>query len=327
MNVLVSPNDGKTRAVAETGQGRDGNEGEFVDCAVVIVAYNSVRRIGALLDSLPAAAGDLSFRCFVVDNDSTDETVAMLRSRGDVSIIEPGENLGYAGAINLGRSCAGPCASVLILNPDLILEPGAIVRLHEALKEPAVGVAVPMLLNEDGSLYFSLRREPSLLRALGDALLGSRLPRRPGWLSETVSDGRLYEHQRNTAWAGGAAMLVSTECFEAVGSWDDQRFFLYSEETDFAARVRCAGYAVRYVPAARARHEDGGSGRSPSLTALQAVNRIRYYEKYHGQPTAALFLAAVALQNLVRCHRPDERAALRAVCRRSRWAALPGGRT
>ena len=178
MDVLLSPNNGKTLAVADTSHGRHGNE--FVDCAVVIVTYNSVGRVSALLESLPAAAGHLSFRCVVVDNDSTDETVAVLRSREDVSIIEPGENLGYAGAINLGRSSAGPCASVLILNPDLILEPGAVVRLLEALKEPTVGVAVPMLLNEDNSLYFSLRREPSPLRALGDALFGSRLPRRPG---------------------------------------------------------------------------------------------------------------------------------------------------
>jgi GT2 family glycosyltransferase len=145
-------------------------------------------------------------------------------------------------------------------------------------------------------------------------------------LSETISDPRLYERRCNAAWAAGAAMLVSAECFEAVGDWDDRRFFLYSEETDFAARVRRAGYAICYEPTARARHANGGSGRPPSLTALQAVNRVRYYEKYHGQPRASLFRAAVALRHLVRCHRSDERAALRAVCRRSSWATLPRGR-
>jgi N-acetylglucosaminyl-diphospho-decaprenol L-rhamnosyltransferase len=325
MSVLVS-NDERATAVGETPAARDGDGGEFVDCVVVIVAYNSALRIGALLDSLPAAAGNLSYRCIVVDNNSTDGTVALLRSRGDASIVEPGENLGYAGAINLGRALAGPCGSTLILNPDLVLEPEAIVRLQAALQDAAVGVGVPMLLNDDGSLYFTIRREPTPLRALGDALFGSRFPQRPAWLSETVRDRRVYEHQRDTAWAGGAAMLVSAECFDAVGDWDDGRFFLYAEETDFAARARRAGYAVRYVPAARAYHEDGGSGRPPALTALQAVNRIRYYEKYHGQPGASLFRAAITLQHLVRCHRPDERAALRAICHRSSWAALPGGR-
>ena len=48
------------------------------------------------------------------------------------------------------------------------------------------------------------------------------------------------------------------------------------------------GYRVRYVPTARARHEDGGSGRSPALGALLAVNRVRYYEKYHRRPATSL---------------------------------------
>jgi GT2 family glycosyltransferase len=275
---------------------------------------------------LPAAAGKLSILPSVVDNGSSDETVATVRARGGVSIIETGENLGYAGAINLGRAHAAPCTSLLILNPDLILEPAAIEELYGALADPKVGAAVPMLLNEDGSLYLTLRREPSPLRAVGDALFGARFADRPGWLSETVRDFRAYAHPRDTTWAGGAAMLVSSVCHGRVGDWDDRRFFLYSEETDFACRVRRAGFVVRYVPAARAWHEDGGSGRSPALAGLLAVNRLRYYEKYHGRVAAAIFRAAVMFQHLLRCHRADERAALRAICDRSRWPALPGGR-
>lgn len=299
---------------------------EVVDCAVVIVTYNSARHIGRLLDSLPAAAGTLSIRCVVIDNASQDDTAAQVRRRQDVSLVEAGANLGYAGAINLGRSHAAPSESVLVLNPDVVLEPGAIACLHQALAEPNVGLAVPKLLNEDGSLYLNLRREPSTFRVLGDALFGRRFAGRPSWLSEMVRDPRAYLTARDTAWAGGAVTMISAECFTAVGSWDEQRFFMYSEETDFAARARRAGYRVRYVPAARVRHEDGGSGRSPALAALAAVNRVRYYEKYHGRGAAAAFRVAVAAQYLLRCHRPAERSALRALCSRSRWAGLPGGR-
>jgi N-acetylglucosaminyl-diphospho-decaprenol L-rhamnosyltransferase len=302
------------------------DELEQVDCAVIVVSFNSAAHIEQLLDSLPAAATGLRLRCVVVDNDSRDETPAILRRRTDATLIEAGGNLGYSGAINIGRLKASPYSCLLIVNPDLVLEPGALVELRKALDEPGVGVAVPMVLDPGGRLFPTLRREPTILRALGEALFGDRLPRRPGWLSETVRDSPAYRDPRDAEWAGGAVMCVSSECNTAVGDWDDGRFFLYSEETDFAARARGHGYRIRYVPRARVRHEDGGSGRSPILDALASVNRVRYYEKYHRRPAASLFRAAVALKHLLRYGDPGDRLALRYVCRRSSWAELPGAR-
>jgi dTDP-4-amino-4,6-dideoxygalactose transaminase/GT2 family glycosyltransferase len=314
------------RTRAGTGRAGSGHNAlRNADCGIIIVSYNSGRHIDKLLDSLPAATRGLRTRCLVVDNDSDDDTSSIVRSRDHVLVTEAGRNLGYAGAINLGRSLIGPCSSLLILNPDLVLEPGAVVRLYRALDRPGAGVTVPTLLDREGGLYPSLRREPSLTRALGDALFGSRWPRRPGWLSDTIRDPAAYQRPGEVAWAGGAALLISAPCHDAVGDWDDGRFFLYSEETDFAARARRCGYRIRYVPAARARHEGGGSGRSPALGALMAVNRIRYYEKYHRRPATCLFRALVALHHLGRFARPDHRVALRAVIQRSRWPALPGG--
>lgn len=300
--------------------------GEHADCAVIIVCYNSARHITALLDSLPAATRGLRTRCIVVDNDSPDDTLSVVRAHQGVTAIEAGGNLGYAGAINLARSRAGSCSSLLILNPDLVLEPGAVTALHRELEQPSTGIVVPTLLDNDGVLYPSLRREPSLSRALGEALFGSRWPGRPGWLAEIVRGPGGYLHPQDVAWAGGAALLVSAACDDEVGDWDDGRFFLYSEETDFARRARHRGYRVRYTPAARARHEDGGSGRSPALAALMAVNRVRYYEKYHRWPAAILFRAAVMLHCLLRAGDPAQRQSLRMLIRRPAWPSLPGAR-
>jgi N-acetylglucosaminyl-diphospho-decaprenol L-rhamnosyltransferase len=296
----------------------------YVDCAVVIVTYNSARHVTRLLDSLPVASAGLSTRCIAVDNGSADGTAALLRGRNDITVVETGANLGYAGAINVGRRAAGRYGALLILNPDVVLGPAAITRLCEALAQPGVGVAVPQLRSEDGSLYLSLRREPSPLRTLGEAVLGARLPGRPGWLSETIRDPRLYRSEQDVAWAGGAAMLISAECAAAVGDWDSERFFLYAEETDFAARARAAGFRVRYVPDSQVRHEGGGSSQSAGLVALIGVNRIRYYEKYHRRPATSFFRAAVVLGYLLRSARPAHRSALAAVLSRARWHDLPG---
>jgi GT2 family glycosyltransferase len=311
---------------AESTSARHDEQPARVDCAIVIVTYNSSSHIDRLLDSLPAAAEGLSIRCIVVDNDSPDNTVEKLRAREDITLVETGANLGYAGAINIGRLHAGPCSSILVLNPDLEVEPGTISRLYAALDSPDVGIAVPTLLDGDGHLYPSLRREPTAIRSLGEALLGNHLPKRPGFLSEIHRDHRTYEDPRDVAWAGGAALLISAACNDDVGAWDDQRFFLYSEETDFARRARSLGYRIRYVPSARAIHENGGSGRAPALSALMTVNRIRYFEKYHQRPATSLFRIAVALHCLLRCTDADQRSALKAVCRRSGWSKLPGGR-
>lgn len=292
-----------------------------VDCAVLIVTYNSAAYVGDLLDSLPAAAGGLGLRTVVVDNGSTDGTVALVRGRPEIQCIEAGANLGYAGGINLARRYAGPCACLLVLNPDLVLEAGAIAELVATLGDPAVGVAVPMILDWAGRLELTLRREPSLGRAIGDAIFGHHLPHRPGWLSETVRDERAYRYPHSVDWAGGAAAIISAACDAAVGPWDE-RFFLYSEEVDHAARVRAAGFRIEYVPTARIRHREGGSGSSAALVALLAVNRIRYVAK-RGRG-AGVFRAAVVLHELLRARDPAHRFALRTVLRRSRWSALPG---
>lgn len=298
---------------------------EHVDCAIIIVTYNSSKYIASLLDSLPPATNGLRIRCIVVDNNSQDETMSIVSARDDAMAIQATRNLGYAGAINLGRSMIGPSSSLLILNPDLTLESGSVVQMYQALEESEVGVSVPMLLNHDGTLYMSLRREPTVLRSLGEAIFGAHMPKRPGWMSETIRDPSVYKHPQNVTWAAGATILMSAACNDAVGDWDDGRFFLYAEETDFAVRARNWGYRIRYVPTARVRHYGGGSGRSAALGALMGVSRVRYYEKYHSRPATSLFRAAVTLRYVLRSADASYRTALGLLIRRSRWSSLPGG--
>jgi GT2 family glycosyltransferase len=289
------------------------------DCAVVIVTYNSADCIGELLRSLSRAAPGLRLRTIVVDNGSSDETVRVVRNIGGVTLIEAKANLGYAGGINVGRSFAGSYAALLVLNPDVVLQEGSVTRMHAALSDPAVGIVVPALTDPRGRRLLSLRREPTLPRAIADGLFGSHVHWRPGWLSEIVREEDSYRIPHAVDWATGAVLLISASCDRVVGSWDE-RFFLYSEETDYARRARAAGFRIQYVPSARAWHREGASGASPRLVALMAVNRVRYVEKHRRSSRG--YRLAVAMHELLRSGDSDHRTALRLVLNKRAWPAL-----
>lgn len=311
----------------------------MIDVLVIVVAYRSAADLPTLLDSIPAAAHgaaaqdptalqdpaaaqDLTWSARIVNNDP-DEDLSHLAGP-QVEIIEAGANLGYAGGINAGLLGAEPSRWVVFLNPDLRLEPGSLARLAAAAGTDHA--AVPVILDPTGTRAPSLRREPALLASLGDALLGDHWPHRPDWLSEMVRDPTAYDRPGLVDWATGAALLVPTPIAAQVGPWDADRFFLYSEETDYCRRLREAGVGIVFVPTAVVIHRGGGSGTSPELRALLEVNRARYYRKWHPGLAASAFTAVVVLNSALRSHRPAHRRALAALVSPASRGRLPGGR-
>lgn len=294
----------------------------MIDCLLIVVSYRTAPDISALLATVPASAGDLSWQTVIVNNEPADDLTDLVAPHRAVRLIEAGANLGYAGGINLGVAAASPSRWTVFLNPDLRLAPGALAVMARAAD--GAHAVVPRMVDAAGALQQSLRREPTILGALGDALFGDRWRGRPLALSEIVRSPRLYEHPGPVDWATGAALLAPTALARDVGEWDT-RFFLYSEETDYCRRLRAAGSEILFVPHAQVTHRGGGSGSSDALHALQEVNRVRYFRKWHSTPAAAAFTAVAILNSLLRCHRPRSRAALRALLWPRARAALPGG--
>jgi GT2 family glycosyltransferase len=292
------------------------------DAAVVIVTYNSAADIDRLLVSLRREARHTSLRVVVADNHSVDGTLEIVAHHPDVVAFRTAGNIGYAAGINAAREHVGQAASILVLNPDLTVEPGAIRAMLDRVEYSAAGVVVPRILEDSGTTYESLRREPTLARAIGDALFGSRLPARPGWLSEMVYGRAPYRGAHIVEWATGAALLIRRDVADLVGGWDE-RFFLYSEEVDYFRRVRDAGEVVWFDPEAVVRHSQGGSGTSAALAALMAVNRIRYIEKGHGPFYSGAYRLTVILHALLRFSQPDQRHSLRFLLSRKSWTSLP----
>jgi GT2 family glycosyltransferase/glycosyltransferase involved in cell wall biosynthesis len=286
---------------------------------VALVTYNSEAVLGGCLESLDVAAAHAGpWRLVVADNASADGSVALVEALApEATVVRLPRNLGYAAGVNAAIAAAPGAGPVLVLNPDVRLEPEALVRMLRALDRPGTGIAVPRLEDAAGRLQHSLRREPTVLRALGQALFGERSGRIP-LLGETVTRGGAYTRPVSADWATGAAMLISRACLDTVGPWDES-YFLYSEETDFALRARDAGFALRHVPDACAVHLGGESESSPLLWSILTVNRVRLYRRRHGRASAAAFAGAVLLGEAIRAFGGDarHRAALRAVLHRS----------
>ena len=303
--------------------GRFVASGRRADVAVLIVTYNNADHIDSLIASLRLEATGLHLRVIVADNDSSDRTVAMLNQHPDVLQVQTGGNLGYAAGVNAARRRAGDADAVLVLNPDLEVSPGAIGNLLAVVQDGTADVVVPRILDGHGSLTLSLRREPSLSTVIGDALFGDRWPQRPAAFAERDGAPESYQFAHEVDWATGAAVMIRMEADRRIGDWDE-RYFLYSEETDYFRRAREAGARVWFEPKATMVHTEGGSGGPVALQSLMAVNRVRYFRKHHSEAAAELFRAGVVLNEALRSARKDRRQTLAIVADESLWDTLPG---
>lgn len=284
----------------------------LTDVAVVVVTHNSAHVIEGVLESLPAALGPLTASVRVVDCGSTDDTANLASSHRPVRdfAVMRTDNVGYAGGINRGVSASPHSGAILVLNPDVRLTPGSVPCLYEAITDTNVGVVAPKLLDDQGHRSDSLRRFPSLGRALGMSFARLSL------LSEYVTAARDYESPHRAEWATGAVLLMARACFEDLGGWDES-YFLYSEETDFCLRAAKRGWITWYDPRSVAVHIGGQSGRNDKTHSMQIINRVRIFVRHHGRLRGwVYFLLTLASEaSWVVRRQPQSKAAVKALLR------------
>ena len=292
--------------------------------AVVVVTYNSAPVLGDCLASLvEGSAGVELTDVVVVDNASRDGTLELAAQTTGLPVrtVQLGRNAGYAAGINGGiaQLDLADTDAVLVINPDCRLRPGGLAKLMEVLTVPGCGIAVPRLVNPDGTLQPSLRRTPTVRRALAEAVIGGVRAGRIGTLGELVTDPRQYERPGTAAWATGAAMLISVPALLQTGPWDES-FLLYSEETDFALRAADRGWSLWYEPSAVVEHIGGDSSTNPDLFALLTVNKVRLFRRRRGYLPALAYYLAVVLGESARAlaGRQTSRASVIALVRPSR---------
>jgi GT2 family glycosyltransferase len=261
---------------------------------VIVVNRNTADLLMECLEHVFGSDLGESPRVIVVDNGSTDDSVARVRaSRPQVEVIEAGRNLGFAAANN--RAIARARGEFLLLvNTDAMIEPDCATRLADLMaSDPSIGMAGPQLLNEDATPQTSYEAAPTLAsETLNRSLLKRLFPRRyPG-------RHRIPSGPEPVEALIGAVMMIRRDALEDLGGFDEDYFF-FLEETDLAVRMRRAGWKVVHEPRARAFHLQGATAGTYRAAARIEFYRSRYlfFEKHFGRG-ARVFLQAVMTANL-----------------------------
>lgn len=279
----------------------------MVDVTLIVVTYESAELLPAFCGRLAdALAGVAATRVVIVDNASTDQTVAAARQMTPVdAVIDLDTNRGFAAGINAGIAANPDSGAYLILNPDVLLDPGAVAALLVGLTSDHSGIIVPRLYDEHGELLLSLRRRPTLSRALGEAVLGRSAGRLPAF-GETVHGAWRYRDRTTADWATGGAMLISAACLARTGPWDES-FFLYEEEVEFALRAQDAGFCLQLQPEATATRIIGDEPPSDLIWSLNRINKLRLFARRHASGSTGLFWLVLVLAEAIRIPKADTR--------------------
>lgn len=250
------------------------------ELSIIVVNWNGGALLGRCVESVAARGPSAPFELIVVDNASSDDSLARMRAgegaralaaAGRLRVVENADNRGFGKANNQAfRMTTAPL--LFLLNPDTELTVGAVERLIRTVRSgPRVGAAGPKLLNADGSLQVSVwRNSPAAWETLLTGLrLHKLLPRRVrGEL--LLAEHWDYSRRRAVGMLSGAAMLVRREVVAEVGGFDE-RFHMYGEDNEWCLRMARAGWTLMFEPEAVVMHH----GAASSLKRWDEIEKLR----------------------------------------------------
>ncbi len=256
--------------MTERGDVLTGNRAQV---SVIIVAYNSGRELRALLPDLIEIRRRFPLDIFVVDNDSGDDSRKAADAFGDeVTLLCNPENVGFGAAVNRALEVVSS-PYVLILNPDTRITLQAVQQLFDYLTaHPEVAAAAPRLVYPDGSLQPSRGSFPNLLIAFTHIFRLKRLLPKDEIMIRLFKGklGKLFAQYSDVGkdqpvdYTTGACVLLDAGKLREVGCFDE-RFFLYYEEIDLAARLKKAGYKWMFLSSVVVEHVVAASASAQPL--------------------------------------------------------------
>ncbi|MFO7608172.1 MAG: glycosyltransferase family 2 protein [Candidatus Krumholzibacteriia bacterium] len=254
-----------------------------MDLSIVIVNWNASGLLRECLTSLAAASGPLAYEIIVADNNSSDDSVAMVESEFPcVRLLRLQSNVGFAAANNEAfRQARG--RFVVLLNPDTVCPPGSLLRLMGfCAMRSDVGAVGPRLVSANGSPTITWGRFPKPRYHWHEALDPLRIL--PWMRARLVHVPTRQEPSRTVDYVAGACFLMPRQALDTVGPLDED-FFLYFEETDWCWRARQKGLAVWYCAETEVVHLEGQSAELVStFSRMQLQQSYRQFISKHYGP-------------------------------------------
>ena len=257
--------------------------------SVLIVNYASWPLTLRCIQSL-YGTGYADFETIVMDNDIVEPPELPSRVR----LIRNKENVGFARAHNRGIA-ASTGDFVVLINPDTVVERQFFASLRSFFEEhPQVGIAGPKILDSEGELQLSARREISALSGfLGRTSLLTRLFPKSSLVKSQFPAVTEGSRPAPVDWVSGACMAIRRDTLQNIGPLDE-RFFMYFEDADLCRRARAAGWLVYYLPHIEIVHQTGASSRSkPKAVWFLHKSAFLYHRKHGAHGPLNVFSAAV----------------------------------
>lgn len=249
----------------------------MTDLSIIIVNYNVKEFILSLLESIRKALAEIPAEIIIVDNNSDDGSVELLRERHpDVNLIVNEKNIGFGAANNLALSRAKG-KFLLLINPDTIVREDTFSRMISFFETHAdAGIAGCKVLNPDGSLQLACRRGfpgpwTSFTKVMGLSRLFPKSKIFARYNLTYLDENRTYEVDA----VSGAFLMMRREVFETIGGFDPQ-FFMYGEDLDLCYRSQKAGFKVYYVHNTEIIHYKGESTKRSSIDETRV-----FYDAMH----------------------------------------------
>jgi len=235
--------------------------------SVIIPVWNGRYYLPGCLDTLLAQA-DQSTEIIVVDNASKDGSADLVIAEyPKVHLIRNSQNLGFAGACNIGiRAAIGDV--LVLLNQDILVEDGWLAALREAFTETEAGVVGCKILS---AVDRSLRHAGGYVHEI----LGV-----PFHYNDNSADSFNVDSPQEVQYVTGAAIGIRRHLIEQVGFLDERFFPAYYEDVDFCFRARAAGYKVLYWPKAVVLHYESTTVPEHSRWFYFQRGRIRFVLKH-----------------------------------------------
>ena len=259
--------------------------------SIIIVNFNGAGHLERCLRSLHEHPPSTPTEIIVVDNASSDGSADVAATWPAVRLVRLPQNVGFSAGNNAGIRVTS-AELLLLLNNDTIVPAGAIDRLVARLDaDPAVAIVGPRLVDAGGRVERSFGPMISPWGELRQKITIRLHERGFGPMSAWVR--RSARREQYVDWVSGACLLVRRFVAERIGLLDE-RYFLYTEDVDFCASARAAGWKVLFTPVAEIVHLRGRSRATAAAASTQAYRRshLAFYEKHHPRwaPVLRLYL-------------------------------------